>query len=138
MTVTLTWEDPAQTIIRCAFSGAFDVENYAALEGDLPLMIASVSHRVDVIVCLLPGASLPSLRGLLPEIGILINIMPPNFGLLVGVGHGLLLTNPLSINIANWLIVLYYPQARDRLFVAGSYDAARRLIVRQREAATRS
>lgn len=135
MTVTLTWDNPEETIILCEFTGVFGIENYAALEGDLPMMVAEASHRVDVIACLMPGASLPVLRSILPEFGILTNIMPPNFGMIVGVGHGFLLTNFASIGAANVLINLYYQKAQHKIFVTASRDAARHLIQRQIDSA---
>ncbi|PJF22802.1 MAG: hypothetical protein CUN56_04135 [Phototrophicales bacterium] len=126
MSATLTWY--TDDIILCTLEGEFDVETYAVMEGKLPMMVREVDHPVSVILYLAAGAELPNLRGILQEIGILCNVMPPNFRLFVGVGHGFLLTNPLSLMIASIILNRYYKRNRGRVRVAGSIQKAVRLI----------
>ncbi|GAB4309310.1 MAG: hypothetical protein Kow00117_02660 [Phototrophicales bacterium] len=126
MAATLTWY--TDDIILCALEGEFDVETYGVMEGQLPMMVRESEQQVSVILYLSPGAGLPNLRGILQEIGILCNVMPPNFQIFVGVGHGFLLTNPLSVFIASMFLNRYYKRNRGRVRVAGSIEKAVQLI----------
>jgi hypothetical protein len=132
MSANLQWDDDAHSIILCTFEGEFDFETYGVLEGQLPMMVREAEHRVDVIGYLSVGASLPSLKGILPELRILTNVMPPNFGIFVGVGNGFLLTNPLSLWGASLLLRWYHAEFSRKVQVAGSIEAARQQIISER------
>jgi hypothetical protein len=129
MSARLQWDDDAHSIILCTFEAEFDFETYGVLEGQLPMMVHEVEHRVDVIGYLSAGASLPSVKGILPELRILTNVMPPNFGIFVGVGNGFLLTNPLSLWGASLFLRFYNAELERKVQVAGSIDSARRRII---------
>lgn len=127
MPAELQWSDSAQRIIICTFTGEFGIENYGVMEGQLPMMVREVSGRVDVILHLSAGAKLPPWRGLLQEIGIITRVMPPNFGVFVGVGDGLLLRNPLSVAVGSLFVKRYYGNGKVK--VAPSVERAIALIM---------
>lgn len=104
MSATLTWEDDGQTILCCTFEGEFGPENYAVMEGQLPMVIREANHPVWVILFLSRGASFPNLKSILPEIQILFHIMPSNLQGMVGVGGGFLLSNPLGVLVASLFV----------------------------------
>jgi len=128
MTAKLTWHDDQQSIIRCTLTDDFGIENYAVMEGQLPMMVREVEHRVDVIFYLTDGAGLPPLQGFFQELGIILNVMPPNFGMFVGVADGFLLNNPLSLTVARQFIKVYYKHQSKQITVASSLENAVSLI----------
>ena len=127
MSAHLDWHDDAQSIIVCRLRGDFDVATYGVMEGQLPMLAREVDHRVDVIFYLESGANLPPLRGFLQEIGILGNVMPPNFGVFIGVGEGWLLSNPVSVAIGSVFARRYFTSGR--VLVAPALDAAVRRVL---------
>lgn len=128
--VALNWHDAEQTVLLCELHGQFGVESYAVMEGQLPMQVREQPHRVDCIVKLMPGATLP--EGLLREIGILTRVMPRNFGMFVGVGNTFLLTNPLSVAVGQLFVSACFRQLGDRVRVADSVAAAVKLIATDR------
>lgn len=128
MTASLDWHDKEKSILILRLEGEYDIETIAVLEGQLPMMVSEQPHHVDVIIYLCPGAKLPPLQGILPEMGILINVMPPNFGCIVNVGNGFLLTNPVSLWFASMLLAYYYKENKSRIHVAASVDRAVQFI----------
>ena len=130
MAAQLEWHDEDQSIICCTFTGEFGIDNYAVMEGQLPMMVREGAARVDVILHLARGASLPPLRGILQEVRIIGNVMPENFGVFVGVGAGLLLSNPVSVWIGSRFVARYFKN--DRVFVASSLPDAEKLIMELR------
>lgn len=132
MPAQLEWLDQNETILLCRLLDDFGIETYAVLEGQLPMMVREKDHRVDVIFYLTGGASLPPIRGLLREISILLNVMPPNLGLFIGVGSSWFLSNPLSVVVARLLLPMAFRTQSERVRVAGSLDAAKSLIIADR------
>lgn len=130
MATTLAWDDEAASIIRCDFRGKFTVDDYAVMEGDFPMMVRGASHRVDMIAILHSGASLP--RNILKELHILLRVLPPHFGMAVGVGSGFLLTNPVSVGTASLFLNIFDREMNDKLRVARSVEGARHLIGKNR------
>ena len=128
MAALLDWYDNQKSILILRLEDEYNVETIAVMEGQLPMMVAEQAHHVDVIIYLSPGAKLPPLQGMLPEMGILINVMPQNFGCFVNVGHGMLLTNPVSLWFASLLLAYYYKGNKNRIHVAASVDRAVQLI----------
>ena len=130
MSATLIWHDVRQSVLICRFEGEFGVDNYAVLEGQLPMEVREQDHRVDVILHLAEGADLPPLRGILQEIGIICRVMPENFGVFVLVGHGFMLTNPFSLFVATVFKNMYYKKLSNRIYVAKNVVSAWRRIQR--------
>lgn len=124
MPATLSWHDDKQTILVCTFTDGFGIDNYAVLEGQLPMLVREKPHQVDVIFYLAKGSQLPNLSGILQEIGIICRVMPENFNYLILVGNGLLLTNPISIAIATWFKNRYYQNLNHKIHIASSLDSA--------------
>lgn len=124
MPATLDWRDDAQTILICRIEGDFGIDTYAVMEGQLPLMVREVEHRVDVIFHLSDGASLPPIGGLIREIDILLNVMPPNLGYFIGVGNGWFLTNPLVVALASGLKGVVFKANAPKIRVASSVENA--------------
>jgi len=122
MPAELSWYDDSESILVCRFTGEFGIENYAVMEGQLPMMVRDGVGRVDVILHLGGGAGLPPLRGIFQEIGIIINVMPDNFGVFVGVGDGFLLGNPLSVWMGHQVVKRYY--SNGKVHVAASIPVA--------------
>lgn len=134
MPIDFTWHDTDKTILLCALTGAFTVESYGQLQGKLPMSVRERAVRVDAILYLKRGAKLPDRRSLLRELAILTQVMPPNFGLFVGVGDGWLLNNPLSVVIAEQFLHRYYPaHLRGRIRAAGSLPDAAQIIATSRQ-----
>lgn len=135
MVALLDWYDKKESVLMCRFEGEFGIENYGVMEGQLPMAVRGKGHRVDVILHLAAGADLPLLRGILQEIGIICNVMPPNFGCFVGCADHWLLSNSLSIGVANLLLPRYYGQLAQHIHVASSLEEAIGKIMRLRETA---
>ncbi len=106
------------------------------LEGQMPMMVREKRHRVDVILYLEAGAKLPPLRGLFQELRIITNVMPPNFGVFVGVGGSLLLTNPVSVGIARLLLPAVFKSQAERFLVTTSLERALQRVELLRAQAT--
>lgn len=128
--IELNWQDAEQSVILGTLRGKFGIDHYAVLEGQLPMMVREVNHRVDVILQLTRGATFP--RTILREIRILVNVMPPNFGIFVGVGSNFLLTNPLTVAGAG--LLLHGLNLSKQVCVAGSVQRAHDCIVQRRQA----
>jgi hypothetical protein len=124
MPATLDWHDDVQTLLICRLEGEFGIDTYAVMEGQLPMMVREVDHRVDVIFHLSDGASLPPIGGLIREIDILLNIMPPNLGFFIAVGNGWLLTNPLAVAMASRLKGIVFKANASKIRVASSVENA--------------
>jgi hypothetical protein len=119
MGAQLDWFD--ESILICRLKGAFDYETYGVLEGQLPPMIASADDRVDLILYLTRGAALP--RAPLREAAILLNILPQNAGVVVGVAESLWLSNWVSVGLASIAL-----RGQTRLFAARTVlDAVERI-----------
>lgn len=125
MPAGLIWEDETHTILCCTFEGEFGPENYGVMEGQLPMMIREVKHPVGVIFYLRRGASFPNPKAILPEMRILLNVMPPNLMGIVGVGSGFLLTNPITVRLAD-LVVRW--RFNGKIRVARSKNQAYKLL----------
>jgi hypothetical protein len=131
MTATLHWFE--NSILVCEFTGPFGVENYAVMEGQLPMTVREKTERVDVIFHLKRGAGLPNLKGIMPEIRILTNVMPPNFGVFVGVGEHFLLGNAVAVLLAGQMVKrVLKGTLKDKVFVASSLPQAQKLILAKR------
>jgi len=124
MPVELIWYDQAETILLCKLVGEFGIEGYGMLEGQMPMMVREKEHRVDAIFHLTADAKLPPWRGLFQELSIISNVMPPNFGVFVGVGSSLFLTNAVSVAIARLLLPMAFRAQAERFQVATSLPAA--------------
>lgn len=135
MTALLNWHDKRESILICRFECEFDIENYAVMVGQLPMVVRGKTQRVDVILHLAARADLPPLQGILQEMRIIYNVMPLNFGCFVGFADHFLLSNALSVGVANLLLPRYYGELARRIHVAGSLDEALGKIMRLREAA---
>ena len=133
MPANLEWYDQEESILLCKLVGEFGIETYGVMEGQMPMMVREKDYRVDVILHLSARAKLPPLRGLFQELSIISNVMPPNFGIFVGVGGSLFLTNPLSVGVARWLIPFVLKSSTDRFYVAASLPGAAGLIHHLRE-----
>ena len=122
MSARLVWHEDASQILVCYLEGDFDIETYAVLEGQLPMMVREAPHDVDVVFYLTNGASLPPIIGLIKELEILINVMPPNCRQFIGIAEHKLLANPIAVQIANMLKRFIFSQPQKIRF-ASSIDA---------------
>lgn len=118
------WVDDTKTVILLRIIEDFGIEDYGVMEGQIPMMVREVDHNVDVILVLTPGAKLPPVRGLLREIEILLNVMPPNFGKFIGVGEGWLLSNSVAVAFGRVFINYYFGDRSSHIRIAPTVAAA--------------
>jgi hypothetical protein len=83
MAIKITWDNDAHTIIRETFEGAWTWDDfYQRLGKDVPAMMKSVAHRVDILADFRASGPLPLGPAITTARGV-FNSVPSNWGCMV-------------------------------------------------------
>ena len=123
MKITIAWDNAEQSILYCAYTGDWVLEEYLASIDESVSRVRSVDHRVDVVVNVVDrAAQTPPLWGLRMWRYAVINT-PPNKGITVVVpGNAGVRAFSAALNR------LARPQPSGRILTADTLEEARQLI----------
>jgi hypothetical protein len=97
MSITITWDNPDQTIIRETFTGRWTWEEFIDVCGrQAPAMMKTVPHTVHIISDFRESTPLP-LGGAISQARNVTKNMPPNWGLLVVVSNNSLVSALVNV-----------------------------------------
>ena len=129
MKITIAWDNAEQSILYCAYTGDWVLEEYLASIDESVSRVRSVDHRVDVVVNVVDrAAQTPPLWGLRSWRYALIN-SPHNKGVTVVI--------PASAGVRAFAVALNRIarlRPDNRILTADSLDEARLLIQSLRSA----
>jgi hypothetical protein len=128
MPITVDWFDTEQTIVRYEFLGRWSWTELHTAVDEVQDMLASVDHRVDIIIDVSQNVGIPS--------GAIIQMKSGSMKANKNWGMGVFVGTGAFINALITSFTRIYPKMAERYAIAMSIDEAQKLIIERRTTTT--